>query len=475
MVPENPEFNESVQHLLLRYMISDGESFVRSQNILNEQFFDEKLQKVAKYILTYFNDFKNTPIPEQIKAYTGFDLVPMEPNQVTPENTNWYLSTVEKFCRYKALESAILDGFDLLNSGRGNEVEALVKEAMTISLQTDLGTEYFEDPEIRLLKLKNRDGFVSTGWKGLDKKLYGGFTRGALNVFCGGSGAGKSLFLQNIALNWAFMGLNVVYFSLELSEELISMRLDAMVANMSTSEVIKDIGKAALLVKKAGEDAGHLTVKRIKNGSTANELRAYMREYKIKTGRKVDAIVVDYLDLLFPNNKKINPSDMFIKDKYTSEELRDLAFEEDVLCASASQLNRGAVDSREFDHSHIAGGISKINTADNVFAILATNAMKEAGDMELQFLKTRSSSAVGQSIKLRYDAVTMRITDDDMFVEHDEPQPQRPAPPPKDRAAPSQDKGGTSEAPSPSSADKKRNDMLSMVAKIQNRGRLSDL
>ena len=50
---------------------------------------------------------------------------------------------------------------------------------------------------------------MPTGWKNFDKKLFGGFNRGELNIFAGGSGAGKSLFLQNLACNYVEQGMNV--------------------------------------------------------------------------------------------------------------------------------------------------------------------------------------------------------------------------------------------------------------------------
>ena len=53
-------------------------------------------------------------------------------------------------------------------------------------------------------------GGTSTGWKSIDDKLYGGFNRGELNIFTGGSGAGKSLFLQNLALELGQHGLQCV-------------------------------------------------------------------------------------------------------------------------------------------------------------------------------------------------------------------------------------------------------------------------
>jgi hypothetical protein len=114
-----------------------------------------------------------------------------------------------------------------------------------------------------------------------------------------------------------------------------------------------------------------------------------------------------------PVSVKVNPNDQFIKDKYVAEELRNLAKELGVLLVTASQLNRSAVDEIEFDHSHIAGGISKINTADNVFGIFTSRSMRERGKYQMQCMKSRSSTGVGQKIDLDYNVETMRITDED--------------------------------------------------------------
>ena len=117
------------------------------------------------------------------------------------------------------------------------------------------------------------------------------------------------------------------------------------------------------------------------------------------------------LDLLMPVSAKVSPNDLFVKDKYVSEELRNLAKELGVLMVTASQLNRSAVEEIEFDQSHISGGISKINTADNVFGIFTSRAMRERGRYQIQCMKSRSSTGVGQKIDLEYNIETMRITD----------------------------------------------------------------
>jgi hypothetical protein len=122
-------------------------------------------------------------------------------------------------------------------------------------------------------------------------------------------------------------------------------------------------------------------------------------------------MMIDYLDLLMPVSAKVSPNDLFVKDKYVSEELRNLSKELGILMVTASQLNRSAVEEVEFDHSHISGGISKINTADNVFGIFTSRAMKERGKYQIQCMKSRSSTGVGQKIDLEYNIDTMRITD----------------------------------------------------------------
>ena len=78
---------------------------------------------------------------------------------------------------------------------------------------------------------------------------------------------------------------------------------------------------------------------------------------------------------------------------------------------TAAQLNRGAVEEVEFDHSHIPGGLSKIQTADNVFGIFTSRAMRERGRYQIQLMKTRSSSGVGMKIDLEFNIDTLRITD----------------------------------------------------------------
>jgi replicative DNA helicase len=189
------------------------------------------------------------------------------------------------------------------------------------------------------------------------------------------------------------------------------MRIDSMLTGISTKEIFRDLDDVEMKVKMIGKKSGMLQVKYMPSGKTANDLRAYLKEYEIKVGKKVDILLVDYLDLLMPVSKKISPADLFIKDKYVSEELRNLAVEKNCVLVTAAQLNRGAVEEVEFDHSHISGGLSKIQTADNVFGIFTSRAMRERGRYQIQLMKTRSSSGVGMKVDLEFNLESLKISD----------------------------------------------------------------
>jgi len=391
------DFNQDIQKLFLEMFLSDAEAFVRCQGIFESENFDQQLRDGAEFISKYVDEYKVMPELDIVNTSCGTKL--KDASSIGQEHTDWLLDTFEQFSRHKALERAILKSADLLEKGEYGPVEGLVKEAIQIGLAKDMGTDYFADPRARLEGLKDNNGQVSTGWPSIDRKLFGGFNRGELNIWAGGSGAGKSLFLQNMAVNFALEGMNVLYISLELSEALTAMRIDSMLTGVATRDVFKNLDDIEMKVKMMGKKSGRIQIKYMPSGKNANDIRSYVKEWSIKNKCKPDVLLIDYLDLLMPLSIKVSPSDLFVKDKYVSEELRNLAMEMQCVFVTA------------FDHSHISGGLSKIQTADNVIGIFTSRAMKERGRYQIQFMKTRSSSGVGQKVDLEFDVDSLRIRD----------------------------------------------------------------
>ena len=232
------DYSSDLQKLFVQFMLSDPELYSRVRSIVQPSYFDRSVRKVVDLLVEHSEEYSTIPTPEIIKAQTGQEIEKVDNIE---QHTDWFIDEFETFCRHKAIEKAIIDSADLLETGKYGEVETRIKDAVQIGLARSLGTDYFADPRARLEKLKDNNGQISTGWKALDDKLYGGINRGEISIFAGGSGAGKSLFMQNMSLNWAELGMNVVYFTLELSEELSSMRMDAMLTDRSTKRIFKEL------------------------------------------------------------------------------------------------------------------------------------------------------------------------------------------------------------------------------------------
>lgn len=399
------DINLEQQFLIICALLSDPELFARCSNILDGKYFHKQYQKPVKFLLEYTEEYKILPTPRQMQAETG----QLFENNMESGHDQYFLNLIEKFIKSQALTQAILASAELLEKDEGDGIETLIKNALLIGLNNSLGTEYFENPRERLLKLKDGNGKLSTGWKTLDEKLYG-VNRQEILIFCAPSGGGKSVALQNISLNSALQGLNCVYFTLELSESLCSMRLDCMLTGIKSTEIFKNLDDVELKVKSTAKRTGIITIKKLPSGASTRDLRSYLKEYQIQKGFKPDVIVIDYLDLMSAN-AKVSAENMFVKDKFITEELRDLGCDLNALVVSASQMNRSAISESQFDNSMIAGGLSKINTADNVIGIFNSARARERGEIEFQLLKTRNSGGLDEKIVMSYDIECLRITD----------------------------------------------------------------
>ena len=187
---QNTDYGYDIQKVYLEMMMTDAESFVRCQAVFDPGSFDRRLQAQASFLNDYVSEHNALPTFDIINAATQGDL--KDPGQLQENHYDWLLQEFETFSKHKALEAAILKSADLLETGDYGQCEDLVKKAVQIGLQKDLGTNYYADPRARLEGIKSTNGQVSTGWPAMDKKLFGGFNRDELNIFAGGSGAGKS-------------------------------------------------------------------------------------------------------------------------------------------------------------------------------------------------------------------------------------------------------------------------------------------
>ena len=391
------------QRLLISYLISSQELFVKVSPIIQIKYFDPKIKNVISFVKNYFDEYKAPPNIDQIKAETA-QTIELRPS-LTRQEITYAENQLERFCREKAIEEAIYASPKLLEEGKYGEIEKLIKDAITVGLSRNIGIDYFSDPEARL-RLLTISNAVSTGWWKLDEYLGGGLNRKEMIIFAAPPGVGKSLTMGNLSKNLMAQRLNGVFITLELAEEIVAKRFDSMFSGMQQLDLTKNITEATVKINQQKEQHGALHIKRMPESSTnANHIRAYLKEFEIVNGYLPDFLVVDYLDLMC-SVQSISAENTFIRDKFISEELRSIANEYNLIMITASQLNRSALqveNIQDIGQQNIAGGISKINTTDNLIAIIQNDQMKARGEMMFKLLKTRSSAGVGNFYTLRFN------------------------------------------------------------------------
>lgn len=397
------------EELMLACLLGNKELFIKCVAIIKPEYFEPPLNVVVQFMLDYFKEYHGIPKPNVIEAETD---IYIEPEVLELDSEMRFAEeTIEAHCQDKAMEIAILDGAEELSNAEPDKgkIQNAVRDALLISLDKDIGIDLFSNPLERLMRMQENIDARSIGWFSVDVVIEM-VKRGELVLFAGNSGAGKSVFLANIFDNMARAGLNCLMISLELGEDLLAKRIDSLVTDVPASSVFDNVEDVVKLLKDAEEGYGSMTVKRMPARTTnVNHLRAYITEYELEYGYKPDVVCVDYLDLL-ETTERIQ-GNIFDIDKVKSEELREFFQELHAYGFTASQLNRGAVNTQEKDQGDIAGGLSKINTCDVGFAITRDEVQKDNGEVWLTPIKLRNSPGTNEPIVLYWDDKTMRITD----------------------------------------------------------------
>lgn len=409
--------NSNEQKLTIENLLSSKEVFSRCIGIITPDYFDPEYRPSVQYILEYFEKYHNIPSSKALNAkfpemeYEYRDHIASDEEQSTCDD-------IELFCQQQALFEAIQASIpEVLGKDKQAFARILerVQAALMVTLERDIGVDMFVDAEERLRRLVDSQIYEPCGINGIDEPLGGGFARKQFTLFSANSGMGKSIMLANIGANYAKRGYKVLLLSLELSEDMIFLRNSAIMSGVKAMEWKDHIPTIAHKLGEQAENGGSYLIKRIPNGSTANDLRAYLKHYELTYKHKPDVVIVDYLDLMTPNGgvKSMGISE---QDKLKSEQLSEIAYVYDCIMLSASQQNREALRMTSPDQGVIAGGITKVNTVDNYISIYMDPAMRVQGDMIIYFLKTRSASAVGTSKQLKFNADNLRITDSDVKI-----------------------------------------------------------
>lgn len=405
--------DSDAQQLFINAMLSSPELFARVNPILQPEYFDAGMQGPVKFLKQYFLENRAVPAPQIFQAATKNtpDVFP-----IRRQDIQFLAEQIAGFCQASAMILVARKSPGLIEKGNYGELIEQFKLAAQIGLLEDLGIEYFENIEERLARAETTDKVISTGWKDVDALIGGGIGRQELITFLAPSGGGKSVNMLNLGVNLMEQGLHGAIISIEMKDTKFAGRCDQMIARMGSRDILPNKTKVAHeLAEFHSRHGARLFIKRMREGVTnANHVSAYLRELESTKGFRPDWVVVDYLDIM-QAARKVDGTNMFLKDQYVSEEVRGIGFDYDCIMISGSQLGKHATEKiNEGQKTHqgdVQGGSSKTNTSDLMIATVKTDAMHEAGEYRFEFPKARNSDAASKTCLMRWNKETLRVTD----------------------------------------------------------------
>lgn len=385
------------------------------------------------------NDLKSKFVIIKDKAY-GVENIPKVDNKsdvvesdkadvervreiISKEKKDYLLDQVMRMSRKHRLIKAATEIEDMsreddFTDEMYKEAMQMLRDTMTFNLDKSLGVSLYEVAEryikIRLAMCEK----ISTGYAQMDFIADGGFARKELVCIQGIPGGGKSKFLVNLGHNFASQGYKVIHYSMEMSEERLSLRYDAIQVGESiktlataTPEVIERVEKAYSGFKVAS--TGEIRIKEFPTATaSALDLESHLDELVMHYNFVPDVIIVDYGDIM----RSAHPSKGSYEEQgWIFRELRALAITRNTVVLTATQTTRSAID--EAGGSKDVIGMDK--TADSIekgrildfFLSITQSAMeREMGDINLYVAKHRNGTTGGR-MSFKEDPFTLRISE----------------------------------------------------------------
>jgi len=388
-------YGTNFQNKVLAILLKDRPFLQQVHDIIDPKYFSsESSQWLAKTIMKYFSEYKNTPTLEVLKI--ELDKIDVDVLKTTvvdnireilkfaeAEDGQYIKDKTLDFCKNQKLKAAILQSVQLLQSGKYDEIKQSIDAAMKAGTDRNIGHDYIDDLALRFVE--NKRNTVETPWDVVNDIMDGGLGSGEMGVFVAPAGIGKSMALVNMAAYAAKKGLNVIYYTLELSETYVGARFDSHYTGIPSQDLKfhqEEVTQALKGMK------GSLVIKYYPTKTaTVNTLSAHIDKC-IMQGKKPDMIMLDYADLLKDTGAKGSVrNDIMLGNIY--EELRGMAGTYQIPIWTASQANRSALEEDVIEADKIAESYSKVMVADCVISLSRKTADKISGTGRWHVIKNR--------------------------------------------------------------------------------------
>ncbi len=290
-----------------------------------------------------------------------------------------------EFCRKQALKQALEQAVDQIQENKYEQIVDGIKKAVCVGTTPALGHDFFQDYEARFTLLQRN--CVATGLPELDKKeiLNGGLGSGELCCVIASTGVGKSHFLVYLGANALRAGVNVLHYTMELSESAVGRRYDSNLCDIDSSDIIEN--KDKVIEKYNSMKLGRLMIKEFPTSTaTIYTLRAHIERLELK-GFRPGIIIIDYADIMRSTRKY---DSLRHELKLIYEELRGLASEKQVPILTASQSNKEGATADVIDMGNMSESYGKAMVSDVILSISRKAHEKSGGWGRLFIAKNRA-------------------------------------------------------------------------------------
>ncbi len=377
---------------------------------LKSEFFQDKSDAVLFEEITRFFQRHNKPATREIlniEVSNRTDLSDKElenteayirdlPDEQT--NLDWLLDQTEAFCKKRSLYLAILDSIKIIEGDKKTSlteeaIPKLLQDALAVSFNSEVGHNYLEDADARFDAYSQSEDKIPFDLDELNETTKGGMSRKALYCVAAQSGGGKSIFMTHTAASTLRLGKNVLYITLEMSENKIAERIDANLMKIKVDE-IKNLTKNEFVSRVdriAKKTHGKLYIKEYPTGGAhSGHFRGLLEELKTKQNFIPDLVIVDYLGICASARVRMGGTvNTYSYLKAVAEELRALAVEHNIAILTGAQLNRGGYSNSDADMSSVADSMGIVMTLDFFFALIATDELSEMDQVLIKVLKNR--------------------------------------------------------------------------------------
>jgi len=372
--PDNlQKYGASFQSKVITALLTDIKFLDTLTDIISPEFFESDANKwIVEEIIQYHRDYKKiatidyfkvqvTNLDNKILQTTVIDQLKHVFTAVGTIDTEYIKDEFTSFCINQNLKGVILKSVDLLKAGSYDKIKDLVDAAMKVGVSLDLGHDYIEDWDERSEDVTRV--VVPTGWDSINDLMDGGLGAGELAVVVAPSGVGKTWLLTHIGASAVLNGLNVVHYSMELSEHYVGARYDTVFSGIPSSDLKE---KKDFVKDKISRIKGHLLIKYFPpKGVTVSKIQQHI-EKMTAAGHKPDVIILDYADLLL--SSQFGSDSTYQEQGGVYIELRGMGGELEIPIWTASQTNRSAIDSDVIEADKIADSYAKVMNADFIMS-----------------------------------------------------------------------------------------------------------